>query len=72
MQRRLGMDPGARIEVREKAEGLKRRVVRSVPTADMTGLARLVKAPSRGFPRRRENFDPASTHARSRRGKPPG
>jgi AbrB family looped-hinge helix DNA binding protein len=70
MRRRLGMGAGARIEVLEEPDGLKLRVVRSVATADMTGLAGLVKAPARGVPRRLEDFDPASTLARPRRGKP--
>ena len=70
MRRRLGMGAGARIEVLEEPDGLKLRVVRSVTTADMTGLAGLVKAPARGVPRSLEDFDPASTLARARRGKP--
>lgn len=70
LRRRLGMGAGARIEVLEESDGLKLRVVRSVATADMTGLAGLVKAPARGVPRRLEEFDPASMLTHSRRGKP--
>jgi len=70
LRRRLGMGPGARIEVLEEADGLKLRVVRSVATADVTGMAGMVKAPARGVPRRLEDFDPASLLTRSRRGKP--
>jgi antitoxin PrlF len=69
LRRRLGMGAGARIEVLEESDGLKLRVVRSVSTADMTGLAGMVKAPARGIPRRLEDFDPASLLTRSRRGK---
>jgi antitoxin PrlF len=70
LRRRLGMGPGARIEVLEEADGQKLRVVRSVATADVTGIAGMVKAPVRGVPRRLEDFDPASLLTRSRRGKP--
>ncbi len=68
MRRRLGMGAGARIEVLEESDGLKLRVVRSVATADMTNMAGMVKAPSRGVPRNLEAFDPASLLTRSRRG----
>jgi antitoxin PrlF len=70
LRRRLGMGAGARIEVLEESDGLKLRVVRSVVTADMTGMAGMVRAPARGVPRRLENFDPASLLIRSRRAKP--
>ena len=69
MRRRLGMGAGARIEVREESDGLKLRVVRSVATADMTNMAGMVKAPSRGVPRSLADFDPASLLTRSRRGR---
>jgi hypothetical protein len=48
----------------------KLRVVRSVATADLTGMAGMVKARARGVPRHLEDFDPASLLTRSRRGKP--
>ena len=70
LRRRLGMGAGARIEVIEEPDGLKLRVVRSVATADMSGMAGMVKAPARGVPRRLEDFDPASLLTQSRRGKP--
>jgi hypothetical protein len=54
------MGAGARIEVHEESDGLKLRVVRSVATVDVSKLAGMVKVPSRGIPRRLENFDPAS------------
>jgi antitoxin PrlF len=68
MRRRLGMVTGARVEVLEEPDGLKLRVIRSVATADMTGMAGLVKAPARGVPRRLEDFDPASRLIRTLRG----
>ena len=70
LRRRLGMGAGARIEVLEEADGLKLRVVRPVATADLAGMAGMVKAPARGVPRRLVDFDPASLLARSRPGKP--
>lgn len=70
LRRRLGMGAGARLEVLEKPDGLELRVVRPVATADLTGMAGMVKAPARGVPRRLEDFDPASLLTRSRRGKP--
>jgi AbrB family looped-hinge helix DNA binding protein len=70
LRRRLGMGAGARIEVVEESDGLKLRVVRPVASADLTGMAGLVKAPTRGVPRRLEDFDPAALLARTRPGKP--
>ena len=70
LRRRLGMGAGARIEVLEEADGLKLRVVRTVATADMSGMAGMVKAPARGVPRRLDDFDPAALLTRSRRDKP--
>lgn len=70
LRRRLGMGPGARIEVLEEPDGLKLRVVRPVATADTAKMAGMVKAPARGVPRRLEDFDPASLLTRSRRGTP--
>jgi AbrB family looped-hinge helix DNA binding protein len=69
LRRRLGMGTGARLEVLEESDGLK-RVVRSVATADLSGMAGMVKARSRGVPRRLEDFDPASMLTGSRRAKP--
>jgi AbrB family looped-hinge helix DNA binding protein len=64
LRRRLGMGAGARIEVLEEADGIKLRVLRSVIKADVTVLAGMVKAPSRGVPRRLEDFDPAAVLVR--------
>ena len=70
LRRRLGMGAGARIEVLEESDGLKLRVIRSVATADLTGMAGMVKASARGVQRRLEDFNPASLLAPRRRGKP--
>ena len=69
LRRRLGMGAGARIEVLEESDGLKLRVVRSVTTAELSGMAGMVKAPARGVPRRLEDFDAAALLTRSRRGR---
>lgn len=69
LRRRFGMGAGARLEVLEEPDGLKLRVIRSVATADLTGLAGMVKAPACGVPRRLEDFDPASLLVRPRRAK---
>jgi antitoxin PrlF len=70
MRRRLGMGAGAKVEVLEEADGLKLRLIRSVLTSDVTELAGLVKAPTRGVRRQLEDFDPASMMARARHRKP--
>lgn len=70
LRRRLGLGAGARLEILEESDGLKLRVVRSVPHADVQGLAGMLKAPVRGVPRRLADFDPAALAARGRRGKP--
>jgi AbrB family looped-hinge helix DNA binding protein len=66
IRRRLGIGAGARLEVVEEADGLKLRVIRSVPKADVAGLAGMLKAPARGVPRDLEDFDPATLVARGR------
>jgi hypothetical protein len=45
---------------KRRDEDLKLRVIRAVSTADLTGIAGMVKAPAHGVPRRLEDFDPAS------------
>jgi AbrB family looped-hinge helix DNA binding protein len=65
-RRRLGLGAGSTLEVLEEADGLRLRVVRSVPKTCVTELAGMVTAPSRGTPRRLEDFDAASLSARAR------
>lgn len=69
-RRRLGLGAGSRLEVSEEADGLRLRILRAVPAADVKALAGMVKAPRRGAARRLEDFDPASLLARPRQGKP--
>jgi antitoxin PrlF len=59
-RRRLGMSPGTMIEIIEEQDGLRLRVVRSLPETDLHKLAGMVTAPSQGAPRRLLDFDPAS------------
>ena len=65
VRRRLGLGPGARLELTEQAEGLSLRVVRAVPSADVSRLAGIVTARSQGKPRRLQDFDPAALVARA-------
>lgn len=60
LRRRLGLGPGARVEVLEEPDGLKLRVVRPVTSTDVSTLAGMVRARPRGVPRSLEAFDPAS------------
>lgn len=69
-RRRLGLGAGSRLEVSEEGDGLRLRIVRAVPAADVKVLAGMVKAPGRGVARRLEEFDPASMLARTRARKP--
>ncbi|WP_295391941.1 AbrB/MazE/SpoVT family DNA-binding domain-containing protein [uncultured Thiodictyon sp.] len=66
LRRRLGLGSGTQLELLEEGDGLRLRVVRAEPSVDLTGLAGLVTAPSRGVPRRLEDFDPATLTARKR------
>jgi len=64
-RRRLGLGAGSTLEVLEEGDGLRLRVVRAVAQTDVTDLAGLVKAPSRGVPRRLDDFDAGSLTART-------
>jgi len=75
LRRRLGMGAGARLEVIEEPDGLRLRVTRPVETVDVSRLAGMVRAPSRGKPRSLDDFDPVhllkrSTGSRSRAAPP--
>jgi AbrB family looped-hinge helix DNA binding protein len=65
-RRRLGLGAGSTLEVLDDGDGVRLRVVRPVPKMRVTDLAGMVRLPSRGVPRRLENFDPASVTARPR------
>jgi antitoxin PrlF len=68
-RRRLGLGAGARLEMLDETDGVRLRVVRSVPKADVSKLAGMLNAPARGVPRRLEAFDPATLVARGRASK---
>ena len=60
LRRRLGLGAGARVEVLEESDGLKLRVLRTVVAGgDLSTMAGMVKAPSRGVAQHLESFDPA-------------
>ncbi len=60
LRRRLGMGAGAKLEIIEGVDGVTLRVVHAVEPADLSQLAGMAKAPSRGRPRSLDDFDPAS------------
>ena len=66
LRRRLGLGAGARLELSEEPDGLRLRVVRPRPPTDIASLAGMIKARSRGAPRRLEEFDPATLLAGER------
>ncbi len=66
LRRRLGLGTGTQLEVLEEADGVRLRVIRSVPSANLADLAGMVTAPSRGSSRSLEDFDPASLLAHER------
>ena len=70
LRRRLALGAGSRLEVLEEADGLRLRVVRSVPKVDVAQLAGMVRAPKRGVSRRLQDFDAASLMAKARSDKP--
>lgn len=70
LRRRLALGAGSKLEVLEEEDGIKLRVLQSVPKSDVTGLAGMVKAPARGEPRRLQDFDAASVLKRAATRKP--
>jgi AbrB family looped-hinge helix DNA binding protein len=64
---RHGLSAGAKLEVFEEADGVRLRVVRAVAPTELDALAGMVKAKSKGRPRRLEDFDAASMTRRSGR-----
>jgi antitoxin PrlF len=64
---RLGLSAGAKLEVTDEEDGLHLRVVRSVAKTDLEEVMGMVKAKSKGRPRRLQDFDAASmTRKRAR------
>ena len=69
-RRRLGLGAGSKLQVIEDGDEVRLRVVRSVPKVTVAGLAGMVQLPSRGVPRRLDDFDPASLTSRTRQRRP--
>ena len=69
-RRRLGLGTGSKLQVVEEGDEVRLRIVQSVPAVAVANLAGLVKARSRGVPRRLEDFDPAAITTRARRRRP--
>lgn len=67
LRRRLGLNPGARLEVTEEPDGLRLRVQRAVPATNVSALAGMVTAPSSGRTRKLSEFDAASLTVKTRR-----
>jgi antitoxin PrlF len=66
IRRRLGLGPGAKLEIVEGPEGVTLRPVRTIKRADVAALAGMIKAPSNGRPRSLDDFD-AAAHVAQRR-----
>lgn len=64
LRRKLGMGPGSVIEVIEEEGGIKLKVVRAIPKQNITELAGMVKAVSKGKRRSLDDFDAAAMHSR--------
>jgi AbrB family looped-hinge helix DNA binding protein len=64
---RLGLSAGAKLELEDEPDGLHLKVVRSVPATDVGRLAGMVKAKSKGRPRRLGDFDAAALTRKSHR-----
>ncbi len=59
VRRRLGLGPGAHLELIEEAGGVKLKVQRPLPVTQVTEVAGMVTARSKGKPRSLFAFDPA-------------
>jgi antitoxin PrlF len=60
LRRRLGLGAGAQMSVVEEPDGVRLRVLRPVTTTDVSALAGMITAPSKGKPRNLLDFDVAS------------
>lgn len=67
IRRRLGLMAGTQMEVIEEPNGLRLVVSRPVKTTSVPACAGMVTAPSKGVPRRLEDFDPATLVRRGKR-----
>ena len=65
-RRRLSLGAGSSLEMLEEEDGVRLRVIRAVPPSTLSELSGMVRLPSRGVPRRLEDFDPATLAVRVR------
>jgi AbrB family looped-hinge helix DNA binding protein len=60
IRRRLGLLAGAQVEVIEQSVGVRLVVSHPVKTTAIAACAGMITAPSKGKPRRLQDFDPAT------------
>ena len=60
LRRRLGLLAGTQVELIEQSDGIKLVVPRQAEASAIAACAGMVTAPSKGKPRRLEDFDPAT------------
>lgn len=67
VRRRLGLNPGARLELIDEPTSVRLKLVRAVHATAAAELAGMVTAPTSGRRRRLTEFDPASLVERKHR-----
>lgn len=60
IRRRFGLSAGTQVEIIEQSDGVRLVVSHTVKTTTVAACAGMVTAPSKGKPRRLEDFDPAT------------
>ena len=60
LRRRLGLGPGAKVELTDERDSIRLRVVRPLPEAQIAALAGMITARSSQAPRSLDDFDAAS------------
>ncbi len=65
IRRRLGITAGTRLEVLEESDGVRLIVSAPATIGDIESGAGMLRAPSRGKPRRLQDFDAAAMVRRS-------
>jgi antitoxin PrlF len=65
LRQRLGLLAGTQVELIEQSDGIKIVVPRPAEASALAACAGMVTAPSKGKPRRLEDFDPARLMTRN-------
>jgi AbrB family looped-hinge helix DNA binding protein len=65
IRRRLGLMPGAQMEIIEEPDGVRLVVARPIKASSIAACAGMVTASSKGKARNLADFDPASLAAKS-------